>query len=80
MLRVIPPFVIAALVGAVTVALMWLILPAAGVILLVALVLAATALTWLTGRLARSAEAEQAARPRRADGRRRRPARRAAPS
>ena len=60
MLRVIPPFAIAVLVGAGTVALMWLILPAAGLIILVALVLATTALTWLTGRLARSAEAEQA--------------------
>jgi thiol reductant ABC exporter CydC subunit len=60
MLRVIPPFAIAVLVGAGTVALMWLILPAAGLIILIALALATTALTWLTGRLARSAEAEQA--------------------
>ena len=38
-MRVIAPFAIAALVGAATVALMWWILPAAGLILLVALVL-----------------------------------------
>jgi thiol reductant ABC exporter CydC subunit len=60
LIRVIAPFAIAALVGAVTVALMWAILPAAGVIVLVALVLAATALPWLTGRLARRHEARQA--------------------
>ncbi len=61
LLRVIPPFVIALLVGAATIALMWLILPTAGLIMLLALALAATALTWLTGRLAGTAEAEQAA-------------------
>jgi thiol reductant ABC exporter CydC subunit len=60
MLRVIPPFLIAVLVGAGTVALVWLILPAAGLILFSALVLAATALTWLTGHLARRSEARQA--------------------
>ncbi len=60
LIRVIAPFAIAALVGAVTVALVWAILPAAGVIVLVALVLASTALPWLTGRLARRHEARQA--------------------
>ena len=60
LLRVIGPFVIAVLVGAGTVALMWWILPAAGVILLAALLLAATALTWLTGRLSRRSESRQA--------------------
>jgi thiol reductant ABC exporter CydC subunit len=60
LLRVIPPFVIALLVGAGTVALVWWILPAAGVILLSALLLATTALTWLTGRLSRRAEARHA--------------------
>ena len=40
---------------------MWWILPAAGVILLAALLLAATALTWLTGTLARRSESRQAA-------------------
>jgi len=59
--RVIPPFVIAVLVGTGTVVLVWWILPAAGVILLAALLLAATALTWLTGRLARRSESQQAA-------------------
>lgn len=60
LLRVIGPFLIAVLVGAGTVALMWWILPAAGVILLAALLLAATALTWLTGRLSRRSESKQA--------------------
>jgi ABC-type transport system involved in cytochrome bd biosynthesis fused ATPase/permease subunit len=59
-LRVIPPFLVALLVGAATVGLMFWILPAAGLILLVALVLAATALTSLTGRLARRSEGLQA--------------------
>jgi thiol reductant ABC exporter CydC subunit len=60
LIRVIPPFAIAALVGLTTVALIWSILPAAGLILLVALVLAATALPLLTGLLARRSEATQA--------------------
>jgi thiol reductant ABC exporter CydC subunit len=60
MLRVIPPFLIALLVGAGTVCLVWWILPVAGLILIAALVLAAVALTWLTGRLARRSEALQA--------------------
>ena len=60
LLRVIGPFLIALLVGAGTVALMWWILPAAGVILLAALLVAATALTWLTGRLSRRSESRQA--------------------
>ena len=61
LLRVIPPFVIAVIVGAGTVSLVWWILPAAGLILLSALILAATALTWLTGILARRSESKQAA-------------------
>lgn len=61
LLRVIPPFVVAVLVGTATVALVWWILPAAGLILMIALALAATALTWLTGRLARRSESKQAA-------------------
>ncbi len=61
LLRVLPPFAIAAIVGAATVALVWWMLPAAGVILLVALVLAATIVPWLTGALAARAEATQAA-------------------
>ncbi len=58
--RVISPFAIAILSGAVAVAIVWLILPAAGIVLLVALALAATALPWLTGRLARRSEVRQA--------------------
>ena len=61
LLRVIPAFAIALIVGAGTVGLMWWILPAAGLILLAALMLTATALTWLTGRLARRSEGEQTA-------------------
>ena len=45
--RVIPPFAVAAVVGAATVAFIWWILPAAGLILLVCLVLSATAVPWL---------------------------------
>ncbi len=55
-IRVIPPFAIALLVGSLTVALMWWMLPAAGVILAVALVLAGTVVPWLTGKLARRKE------------------------
>jgi thiol reductant ABC exporter CydC subunit len=61
MLRVLPPFAIALSVGAVTVGLVWWMLPAAGLILLVALILAGTLVPWLTGRLAARAEARQAA-------------------
>jgi thiol reductant ABC exporter CydC subunit len=61
MLRVVPPFAVAALVGLATVALVWLLLPAAGLILLAALILAAVPLPWLTGRLARWRESRQAA-------------------
>jgi thiol reductant ABC exporter CydC subunit len=61
MLRVLPPFAIALGVGAATVGLVWLMLPAAGLILLIALLLAGTLLPWLTGRLAARSEARQAA-------------------
>jgi thiol reductant ABC exporter CydC subunit len=61
LLRVIPAFAIALIVGVGTVGLVWWILPAAGLILLATLITAATALTWLSGRLARSSEAERAA-------------------
>jgi thiol reductant ABC exporter CydC subunit len=61
MLRVLPPFAIAIGVGAATVGLVWVILPAAGLILLVALLLAGTLLPWLTGRLAARNETRQAA-------------------
>jgi thiol reductant ABC exporter CydC subunit len=61
LLRVIPPFAIALIVGVVIVSLVWWILPAAGLILLAALVLAATVVPWLTGRLAKRSESQQAA-------------------
>ena len=54
--RVVPPFAIALLVGSLTVALMWWMLPAAALILGVALALGATAAPWLTGVLARRRE------------------------
>ncbi|MGB0096352.1 MAG: thiol reductant ABC exporter subunit CydC [Solirubrobacteraceae bacterium] len=60
LVRVIQPFAIAVLVGVATVSLVWWILPAAGLILLLALVIAATLLPWLTGSLARRTEARQA--------------------
>ncbi len=61
LLRVVPPFAIALGVGAATVALVWLMLPAAGLILLLALLVAGTVVPWLTGRLAARTEARQAA-------------------
>jgi thiol reductant ABC exporter CydC subunit len=61
LLRVLPPFAIALIVGAATVALDWWMLPAAGAILLVALLLAGVLVPWLTGTLAARAEARQAA-------------------
>ncbi len=59
-LRVIQPFAVACLVGAGTVAVVWMLLPGAGAVLLVALVVSATAVPWLTGRLARREESKQA--------------------
>jgi thiol reductant ABC exporter CydC subunit len=59
-LRVLQPFAVAALVGVATVAVLWWFLPAAGLVLLVALGLSATAVPWLTGRLARREESRQA--------------------
>jgi thiol reductant ABC exporter CydC subunit len=60
LLRVVPPFAIALGVGAATVTLVWSMLPAAGLILLVALVIVATLVPWLTGRLAVRSEGRQA--------------------
>ncbi len=60
LLRVAPAFVIALLVGAATVGLMVWMLPAAGLILLGALLLAGVVVPWLTGRLAARTEARQA--------------------
>jgi len=56
-IRVIPPFGRAVLVGSLTVALMWWMLPAAGVILAVTLLIAGTVVPWLTGYLTRRREA-----------------------
>jgi thiol reductant ABC exporter CydC subunit len=61
MLRVLPPFAIAFGVGVATVAAVWLMLPAAALILLAALLVAATLVPCLTGRLAARSEARQAA-------------------
>ncbi|MFZ2113981.1 MAG: thiol reductant ABC exporter subunit CydC [Solirubrobacteraceae bacterium] len=60
LLRVVPPFAIALLVGAGTVALVWTMLPAAALILLVALLLAGVLVPWLTGTLAARGETRQA--------------------
>jgi thiol reductant ABC exporter CydC subunit len=61
LLRVIPPYAIALLVGIPTIGLMWFLLPAAGVILGVGLLTAAAVVPWYTGRLAKSRESRQAA-------------------
>ena len=61
LVRVVPPFAIALIVGVATVALEWWMLPVAGLILLIALLLAGTLVPWLTGMLAARAEARQAA-------------------
>ena len=55
-IRVIPPFGAALMVGSLTVALLWWMLPAAAVILAVALLLAGILVPWLTGYLARRRE------------------------
>ncbi len=60
LLRVVGPFAIAFGVGLATVVLVWSMLPVAGLILLVALVIAATLVPWLTGRLAARGEGRQA--------------------
>ena len=62
-LRVVPPFGIAVVVGVSTVVLLWWMLPAAAVILAVSLVLAASVVPWLTGLLAQRREARFAAVP-----------------
>jgi thiol reductant ABC exporter CydC subunit len=61
LLRVVPPFAIALLVGVATVGLVWWMLPAAGLILLVALLIAGVLVPWLTGTLSARTEARQAA-------------------
>jgi len=59
-LRVIEPFVVAAVGGVATVAVVWWVLPAAGAVLFVALAVSASIVPWLTGRLARREEAREA--------------------
>jgi len=61
LLRVLPPFAIALAVGLGTVVGVWLMLPAAGLILLLALLVAAIAVPWLTGVLSARNESRQAA-------------------
>ncbi len=58
--RVIPPFAVAIVVGAATVGFLWWLLPAAAVILAAALLLAGTTVPWLTGALARRRESKLA--------------------
>ncbi len=60
-LRVVPPFGIALLVGISTVVLLWWMLPTAAAVLAVSLVLAGTVVPWLTGLLARRREMRFAA-------------------
>ncbi len=60
-LRVIQPFAVACVVGAATVVVMWALLPAAGAVLLVALLVSATVVPWLTGRLATREESKESA-------------------
>jgi len=55
-IRVIPPFFIAMTAGVATIAVMWWMLPSAGLILAVTLLLAATVVPWLTGVLSRRRE------------------------
>lgn len=61
LLRVVPPFVVALVVGAATVGFVWWLLPAAGIVLALCLLAAATVVPWVSGRLARRSEAGQSA-------------------
>ena len=60
LIRVVPPFGIGVIVGVATVALMWWLLPAAGAVLALTLLVAAVVVPWLTHALARRSEARQA--------------------
>lgn len=60
-LRVVLPYVSGAAVSAGTVVLAWWLLPAAGVVLLVSLLLAATLVPWLTAQAAATGESDTAA-------------------
>ena len=61
LLRVLPPYGIALVVGAATVAVIAWLLPGAGLVLALTLLAAAVLVPWLTRRLARRTEAHQAA-------------------
>jgi thiol reductant ABC exporter CydC subunit len=60
-LRVGPPFVTAAVVGAGSAVLLWALLPAAGLVLLAGLLLAGVLVPWLTAAVAHAAERRAAA-------------------
>jgi thiol reductant ABC exporter CydC subunit len=59
-LRVVQPYAVAAIAGVATVAVVSWILPGAGLVLFVTLVVSSSAVPWLTGRLARREEARRA--------------------
>ncbi len=59
-LRVLPAWWIAGVVGLATTVALWLLLPSAAIAVAVALLVAATVVPWLTGVLARQAEAKKA--------------------
>ena len=59
-LRVVQPYGVALVVGIATVGFIWWLLPAAGLVLAVTLLLAATVVPWLTRTLAHKSEARQA--------------------
>ena len=61
LLRVVPPFVVALVVGAATIGFVWWLLPAAGIVLALCLLAAATVVPWVSGRLAQRTEAGQSA-------------------
>lgn len=61
LLRILPAFVIALVVGALTVGVVWLMLPAAALILLGALLVGGALVPWLAAALAARSEARQAA-------------------
>ncbi|HXW34768.1 MAG TPA: thiol reductant ABC exporter subunit CydC [Acidimicrobiales bacterium] len=60
LLRVLPPFAVAAVVGVIVVVLVWLVLPAAGLVLLVCVGLAAVIVPLVTGVSARRSRLRQA--------------------
>ena len=60
LLRVLPPFVIAVVVGLLAVALQAAVLPAAGIVLAAAMALGIVAVPWLSGRLSARTAARQA--------------------